>query len=1090
MSVAGLPQARGDAVDYDPFVAGPLARVAPTTEPQREVWLADRMGREASLAYNESVLLRLRGALDRRALCDALQDLVDRHESLRATLGPDGEQLCIAERIGLEIPFEDLSALPLPEREARLQAAQRAAVDTPFDLERGPLLRAALLRLGAGDHALLVTAHHIVCDGWSYWVIVRELANRYARHAGTIVPALPPPDSFADYAIDQASPARRADAAADERWWLSRFPGEVPVLDLPADRPRAPSRSYASGREDVALDAGLLADVRALGARRGASVYATLLAGFAALLQRVSGQTAVVIGIPAAGQSQEGHDALVGHAVHLLPLRIDIDPVSSFHQLLDGAKASLLDAYDHQRCTYGQLLGRLRVARDPGRLPLVNVMFNIDQALDGESAKFPGLELEFSSVPRTHENFELFVNAVQTHGALRLECQYNSDLFDGATIARWMQAYATLLRDAVARPDAPVAGMRLVDAAAQAELAALQPARSPVDLGRTVLDLVAREPQRAALRAGDRRCDYAWLEERANRLAHSLRSRGVQRGALVGVMLERTVDLVATLLGVWKAGGAYVPLDPAFPRERLAYMASDARLALLVTDSALAGGVEWPRERTLLLDADAAAIESAPATRLARDAQAADAESVAYVLYTSGSTGKPKGVQVPHRAVVNFLASMQREPGLSADDRLVAVTTLSFDIAVLELLLPLTVGAEVVLASREQATDGHALAGLLESSGATAMQATPATWRLLLEAGWSGDARFKALVGGEALPADLAMQLRARCGQVWNLYGPTETTVWSTCWKVERPEEGISIGRPIANTTVWVLDERRQLCPVGVPGELWIGGEGVALGYLNRPELTAERFVADPYSDRAGARLYRTGDRGRWLGNGTLEHLGRLDFQVKVRGYRIELGEVEAQLVSHASVARAVAMVREDRAGDARLVAYVVLAPGALLDEAALRAHLKGSLPEYMVPAHILALAAIPLTPNGKVDRKALPAPDAMRGGAAAASHSELAGATQRPLAGVWRELLGLARVGANDNFFDLGGHSLLAMQAIARMERLTGKRLNPRRFIFQTLAQVASSYDEMGGSPGAQPGRIRRLIDAIRERVRRGGRT
>jgi amino acid adenylation domain-containing protein len=492
-----------------------------------------------------------------------------------------------------------------------------------------------------------------------------------------------------------------------------------------------------------------------------------------------------------------------------------------------------------------------------------------------------------------------------------------------------------------------------------------------------------------------------------------------------------------------KAGGAYVPLDPSFPQERLRFMAEDAELALLVSSSALAGLFGLPREQQVLLDADASAIDGAPSTPLPVDAHSAQPEDAAYVIYTSGSTGQPKGVVVPHRAVVNFLTSMAREPGLRPEDVLVAVTTLSFDIAVLELQLPLTLGATVVIASRDEAIDGQALGALLEQHHASVMQATPVTWRLLLAAGWKPGKGFKALVGGEALPRDLADELLARGVELWNLYGPTETTVWSTCARITDTANGISIGKPIANTTVYILDGHNSPCPIGIAGELYIGGEGVSLGYWRRPELTAERFIADPFSSTPGARLYRTGDRARWRADGNIDCLGRLDFQVKLRGYRIELGEIEAAIARHPGIDQSVVMVREDAPGDQRLVAYLVAqnAPAELLDQ--LRAELRTTLPEYMVPSAFVVLQALPLTPNAKIDRKALPTPELGYRPTGKDSYVAPRNDLEIGLAAAWEKVLGVQGIGINDNFFDLGGNSLSAVNLILEMQQATGIKMN-----------------------------------------------
>lgn len=1063
-----------EQVDYDPFALGALSVVVPTTEPQREIWLADQLGREASLAFNLSVSLRFHGVLDVACLRSALQRLVDRHDALRANVGPDGESLCVREHMDMSMPIRDLSALDDQARQAEMEEFLRQSTQTPFAIATDPLLRAELLRTGIDEHLLLLTAHHVICDGWSWWLIVRELGALYSEGRADAHGRLPDPASFAEYALGDISHSRGESHAADEAYWLSRFSVDVPVLELPTDHSRPSERSFASAREDHVLDAALVEAVRNMGAQRGATLFSTLLAGFSGLLSRLSGQSDVVVGIPAAGQPVAGYETLIGHCVNLLPLRFTVDPAAPFSVAIDAAQATLLDALEHQRYTFGTLLKRLRVRRDPARTPLVSVLFNLDQSVDEVTESFSGLAIEYETNPRTFETFELFVNAVRIDGALRLQCQYNRALFDGATIRQWLRAFDTLLRAAVERTEAQFGSLPLVDEVGLMELASLQPAPVAFDRERRMHEYFEgqcdRTPDRIAVRFGADTCRYAALEDRANRITHLLRRHGVHRGSLVGVALDRSVDMLATLLAVLKSGAGYVPLDPQFPQDRLAYMAADAGLALLVTTREHASRFDLRGRPILRLDALVDELAAAANSRIGRDELAAEAEDVAYTIYTSGSTGRPKGVMVPHRGVSNFLASMKREPGLVEKDRLLAVTTLSFDIAVLELLLPLSVGAEVVLADRDTASDGHGLAALLASSQATVMQATPSTWRLLLDAGWHGTPDFKALCGGEALAPDLARMLLPRCGALWNLYGPTETTVWSTCTRITphdlHSDPGIGIGRPIANTSVWILDALGVLCPRGVPGEIWIGGAGVTLGYLDRPELNAERFVVDGFayatesSDDAAPQpmLYRTGDRGRWRPDGTLEHLGRLDHQVKVRGYRIELGEIEANLAAREDVARALVVVREDQPNDQRLVAYLVMKDGAGPEEATMRMQMRDVLPAYMVPQHFIRIDALPLLPNGKIDRSALPLPRAVQPRVGAPAEQPAASRDPRVsyLADVWSELLG-ATAGANDNFFDLGGHSMLAVQMANRVARDTGVHIKLIRLGTATLEQIAS---------------------------------
>ncbi|HEY9132089.1 MAG TPA: amino acid adenylation domain-containing protein [Dyella sp.] len=1064
------------AVDYDPFADAPLARVAATTEPQREIWLAAQLEREASLAYNESISLRLRGPLDVDALRRAVQGLVDRHESLRATLSRNGEEMHIAARLDVDCAFSDLTALDGQARDNAVAATLREAVNLPFDLEHGPLARAELLRLGADDHLLVLTAHHIVCDGWSYGVLIHDLAELYAQQIGRGEgPA--PADSYADFAQAQLLLAQTEDGRDAEHYWLERFASVPTALDLPTDRPRQRRRSFTSSREDCLLDAGLVAQIKRAGAQRGASFYATLLTAFGLLLQRLCGQDEVVIGIPSAGQAAGGHQRLVGHCVNVLPLRMAIDSHASFGNALERVRGDLLDAFEHQQYTLGSLLARLALPRDPSRLPLVGVLFNLDQALDEHSLTFPELRFEFSANARAYENFELFVNAVQVDGGVRLECQYNSDLFDARTIRAWLDAYETLLRSASTDMNVAAQALNMLSATAYAELAALQPLPSAYPRDRLAHEYfeiqVDRTPARAAVRHGATQLSYRDLEARANRLARCLRARGVGQGDLVGLALARSMDMVASVLAVLKAGAGYVPLDPAFPADRLAFMAEDAALAALVVDDDAPVSLKHDSRKVLSLARDAAEIDAAESGRLPRDVRAGTPDSIAYVIFTSGSTGRPKGVRVPHRTTSNFLTSMQCIPGIEADDRLVAVTTLSFDIAFMELMLPLSVGAEIVVADRDDVRDGAALRRLVETSGATMMQATPAGWRILVESGWNGHAHFRAVSGGEPLPVDLAEALLQRCGEVWNGYGPTETTVYSTYWRVVAPRNGIFIGTPIANTRVHVLDAQGTPCPLGVPGEIYIGGDGVTLGYLHRPELTTERFLPDPFVADAGARMYRTGDRGRWLAHGVLEHLGRLDFQVKVRGYRIELGEIEAVLADAPEVARAVVAAREDRPGDVRLVAYVVPHDGATIGETALRERMQARLPEYMLPQHLMVLPAIPLLPNGKIDRKALPAPPVST---VASGEARLAPRDEHEqrVASAMEAVLALPDLDVRDNFFALGGHSLLAAQLTARLNREFGITLSFRTlFDAPTIAELAAAIARQaadGSAPAAQP--------------------
>jgi amino acid adenylation domain-containing protein len=1086
--------------DFDPFASGLIERIVPTTEAQREVWLGDRLSAEASLAYNESLRLQLKGALDAGALAAALDQLVARHESLRATISPDGTQMLIGEAAPAGLEEHDLRQFEPAAQQRRLEDESLAAVLDPFYLEKGPLFRAALYKLSDLEHVLVLTAHHAICDGWSWGVISQDLGLLYAEQIGA-GPALEAPSQYSDYAAWETQEAASPEMQGHIDYWLSRFAGgSLPVLELPLDRPRPAVRTFSSRRVDHVLGQDLIDSLRKVGASSGTSLFATMFSAFAATLHRLTAQDDLVIGIAAAGQMPSDMPSLVGHCVNTLPIRVAVEPQMSFDAFAKVSGSTLLDAFEHQTLTYGALLRKLPVPRDPSRLPLVNVLFNVDRDAVPNEGNFPGIRALQSTIARRYENFELFLNVTPVAGGMQMEAQYNADLFDDATVRRWLGMYECLLRSVVKGPQQAVGRLSLLSAEEALAIHDLQPAPTPLQgaplMHAGFLTHAAAQPDRPALRDGTRRMSYRELDERSSRLAHELRARGMGRGERVGLCLDRGTDMFVALLAVLKSGAAYVPLDPAFPQARLDYYAEDARLGLLLTASTVAAApTNWcadAAQRVFLIDREAAWLDG-PATPLVPGPEDAQAEDTAYVIYTSGSTGKPKGVCVPHRAVANLMETMQREPGITAQDRLAAVTTLSFDMAVPEVMLPLAAGAEIVIVQREVAMDGNRLRALLESEAITIFQATPGMWRLLLDAQWSGARGFRAWIGAEPVPADLSLELMDRTTELWNLYGPTETTVWSTVWRMERPRiaaRGVSIGRPMANTGVWILDGNLQPCPIGVPGEICISGMGVTLGYLDRPELTAERFVTTTI-DGVDTRIYRSGDRGRWRNDGLLEHMGRFDFQVKVRGYRIELGEIEARCNEAQGVARSVVITREDQPGDVRLVAYLVPSPGATIDLAELDRQLRARLPQYMVPQHVMVLDAIPQLPNGKVDRKALPKPSATR--SETTERIAPRNDRERIVLETMERVLNLPGLGIRDDFFAMGGHSLLA----ARLATLLSREFDvtvPLRTLFEapTAERLAAAIDSLGdaGASSSAPiphvaGRRSAPLTPMQERIR-----
>jgi len=1047
---------------FDPFAGPSIIATAPSTEPQREIWTASALGEDASLSFNESITVHLHGPLDLTQLELALGDLVQRHEALRMTLSGDGLTLLIGSATAPVVGRHDLSGLAAETAAERIKELARKEVENPFDLLKGPLFRAHFLTLGTNEHALIFTAHHIVCDGWSTAVLVKDWASLYESRRSGQPSQLAPADSFSQYARSRAEAAPDS-RQQDENYWLLQFPGEIPVLDLPSDRTRPARKTYRAQRQDLVLDAELISAVRRAGAKSRASLFATLLAAFEALVFRLSGQSPLVIGIPSAGQASEGHNELVGHCVNMLPLRSTPTASEPFSEFLGKVRKTLLDAQEHQDFTFGTLLTKLPILRDPSRLPLVSVIFNVDRGMTSEAIGFTSVQAELKANPRSYENFDLFLNAVEIDGKVELECQHNADLFDAETIRRWLTSYGELLKSFVERPDVSLGELSIATEAEQKQLAAWNDTDAAFPRTSCVHDLVearARQnPSAIACEFAGSSLSFGELDAKANAVSRKLRELGVRRGALVGVCLERGLDLLVALLGVLKAGAGYVPLDPDYPRERLAFMAEDSQMLALITHSALERELAFGVGNVLCLDLERDALAALGGEPLAKDEASAEPESIAYVIYTSGSTGKPKGVLVPHRSVVNLLGSVTKRPGLTEKDVVLAITTLSFDIAVSEIWLPLVVGAKIALVSRDVAADGALLREVCERSKVTFIDATPATYRLLLAAGFRGGRELTLICTGEAMPKDLALELPRLAGAVWNGYGPTETTVWSTFWQVPAQTERVLIGRPVDNTRIYVLDPQMRPVPLGAQGELFIAGDGVTHGYLNRPELTREKFVSDPF-DVPGRMMYRTGDVGRYLNNGDIECLGRNDNQVKLRGFRIELGEIEDALSQHESVAGAAVILREDRPGDARLAGYLVAKAGGAPPASELRAHLKRTLPDYMIPSVFVTLERMPLTPSGKIDRRALPvpgAPDPSEQTDFVAPRSE----TEALLAGLWSSALNVARVSIHDDFFALGGHSLLASQILARLRREHGIEFSFRKFFeAPTIARLAELID------------------------------
>ncbi len=1050
---------RGNVVSAaSPIVRVPRDRPLPLSYSQQRMWFMQQLAPNGT-AYNMPTALSVRGPLNRAALAHALKGLVQRHESFRTTFAAttDGPMQIIGRQ---EVPnWEEIDLRLLPEATRLQEATRLIAQDAgcPFDLVNGPLARFVLIQIEDEDHILLLNVHHIIGDQWSFAIIGREcvaLYNEFCKgHA-----AIPEPSflQYADFAVWQRQ-WLNTDVLRDQlAYWRSRLTG-LSALTLPTDYPRPLAQRFTGSYRAIDLTEPLLARLARLSVQQGGTLFMTLLAAFQILLGRYAGQNDVAVGVPIANRTRLSTEGIVGTFVNTLVMRTDLSGNPTFTEVLRRVREVALGAYDHQDLPFERLVEESGTKRDLSYSPLVGVLFNVANA-PMDKTEFHGLTWTPFEFDGGAAQFDLTM-AVDTELTKKAYLGFRTDLFDGSTIERMVGQYKTLLEAVADDPQKAIVDYHILSLSDR-DLILRQWNETHAGyphakgLPQLIADQAALTPTSIALSMEGRTLTYEALDLQANRLAHYLRRLGVGHGDLVGICLERSIDMVVGLLGVMKAGAAYVPLDPEYPLDRLGFMIEDSGSRIVVTSSALLNRIPQEGRRAVCLDRERVLIDR----EIAGPLENPNPDDVAYVIYTSGSTGKPKGVEILQQSLVNFLWSMRTTPGCTNRDLLLSVTTLSFDIAGLELFLPLIVGGRVELASRKVASDGRLLRRRLDECRPTIMQATPATWRMLIDAGWEASPHLTALCGGEALPRELAEQILARAGSLWNMYGPTETTIWSTVSKIEKGGSEITIGRPIANTQIYILDGSLQPVPIAVPGELYIGGDGVAREYRRRPELTAERFIPHPFSDRPGARLYKTGDLARYRSDGRVVHLGRLDHQVKIRGFRIELGEIEAALSRHPAVRQVVVTAREDQQGLKQLAAYLVCREGITPAPTELRVLLRTTLPDYMVPSFFVFLDAMPLTANKKVDVKALPPPAAVSSKSSEKTHVGPRTGLEVQLAALWQQVLGVNDVDVHDDFFDLGGHSLKAAQLFYLLEQVYGRHL-PLATLFQapTIAELAS---------------------------------
>lgn len=1029
---------------------------APLSFAQRRLWFLEQLRPHTPL-YNLPLALHLEGSLDLRALKQALDALVTRHEALRTIIpSENGEPVQVIldpQPVMLNASSEAGTAL--------FEEARR-----PFDLARGPLVRFHLQRRAPDDHVLLLVLHHIIADAWSLNLLFEEFAALYETFAKGGSPRLSPlPLQYSDFAVWQRetlSPEKQAEQLA---YWRAQLSHPPAGLNLPTDRTRSADSESRGAIQSICLPRSLSRKLREFCRQEQVTPFMVLLGAFQTLLHRYTGQDDLLIGSLMSNRTRVELEGVVGFFVNTVALRAKFAANPSFREVLANARETSLAAAANQEVPFERVIEEIQLHRNGDQLPLLQAVFSLEHDTK-RSRRSANVTLTPTDLHTGVAKFDLALSLTERGEDLRAGLEYNTDLFDQPTIARALNHYQTLLQSILASPGARVSELEFLgESERKLLLCDLNDTRESWP-GRPCVhelfeDQAKKTPHAVAAVFNDQHLTYGELDARANQLAYWLREKQVGPEIRVGIFMERSVEMLASLLGVLKAGGAYLPLDLRYPKERLAFMLQDAQPAVILTQRQCLDALPPSRAQILCLDPCDGERSLSEANGTYYDQPRPHPDNLAYVIYTSGSTGRPKGVEVPHRAVVNFLNSVRKIPGLDSKDVLFAVTPLSFDIAALELFLPLVAGARVVIARDDVVADGAALAQALRDSGATVMQATPATWRLLLQSGWTGDPKLKLLCGGEAISLPLANELSNCCGSLWNLYGPTETTIWSTVAPIAPRARLVSLGRPVANTRVYLLDRYGQPVPRGVPGEFCIAGGGVTRGYRHRPELTAERFVPDPFSSEPGARLYKTGDLVRGLPDGLLEFLGRIDHQIKIRGHRIELGEIEFALLQHAAVGECVVAAPRASGNDPPLIAYVVLKRDHLATAKNLHEFLKRKLPGPMMPSAFVLLDRLPRTPNGKVDRSALPAPGAahrVRPKRFIAPRTSV----EKTLAAILSDVLGLEPIGIHDNFFDQGGHSLLATQVISRIHAACRVEL-PVRCLFEgpTVAELAREVSE-----------------------------
>jgi amino acid adenylation domain-containing protein len=1031
-------------LDFNPFSGPELESVYPLTDAQKEIWISSKINSFASLGYNESLTIHFKGNLKTDLLIFSIKELVNRHESLRATISQNGSTMQILRQQDTITPIQNAP----PFNSIDWQNILLNEVKTEFDLTNGPLFRSTLYCHAPEEYSLFISAHHIICDGWSLDVLLYDLASIYSAKDSHTASHLNTPRPFCDYIAFQKQPDLIAMAV---QYWKTLLSDEIPYLDLPIDYSRPPVRTYNAGRVNLLLDEQLQLKIKQLITISQSSFFAIFLTAWATQIYRHTNQTKLVIGVPIAGQPDAGMGELVGHCVSLIPVLLHMDGNRSFIEQVKITRTAILDAYEHRHVSFGSLLQKIKIPRDPSRIPLISICFTNTQKYAREKIVFPGCEVDYSLNPRAGETFELHLNAIESSKGIELLCHYNTNLFKQETIQQRLAGLEVLLHNATLSPNCLLDDLSILSPQESSLLSKWNSTETNYPKDITLIDLLndqlKKSPDEIAISFESTKMTFKELHDCADTLAEKLILRGIKPDTAVGILSERSLEMVIGILAVIKAGGAYVPIEPTLPAQRIKFMLNDIGNPITLIQERLKSLLPDEAASICLDSYVSGTVQKRPI--ISKHTPIINPDTLAYIIFTSGSTGTPKGVGNTHQGICNRLLWMRDLMKTSAHDRILQKTPFGFDVSVWEFFLPLITGAQLIVAKPGGHQDPMYLISVINSKNISCIHFVPSMLQAFLGNFQASTCRtlHHVICSGEALSASLRdkfFEIFRDNTNLFNLYGPTEAAVDVTIWECSREDHRpiVPIGRPVANTAIYILNKKMHPNPIGVAGELYIGGVQVAQGYINRAELNKERFIPDPFISNPTNKqrtLFRTGDLARWLPDGTIDFLGRNDFQVKIRGMRIELGEIEQALKNNAAIKEAVVIVIGDSSNDKKIIAYVVSDADSTSD---FKSELLKLLPEYMVPWKIIRIDSFPVTSNGKLDRKALPIPAVSSDSHENISFSVPANDWENIVATIWKETLNISECNTDDNFFDLGGHSLLLAEVQNRLNKIVKHEL------------------------------------------------